>query len=169
MVIYLWSKQNADYCFSTISKSEIVQMTRPRSELQIKCDELGMLVFTHGSVAGTDSIQSHLVKTFSKISGWIKWLFNDTVHCAKYFAAAAGLHFTVFDSVLMDLLIKLAAKGHMRSYRSSFILVSRQSFFLCCCSSATVKQTSVRKYVSYSQKAVITWDKRLIIFNHTLF
>ncbi len=156
MVIYLWSKQNADYCFSTISKSEIVQMTRPRSELQIKCDELGMLVFTHGSVAGTDSIQSHLVKTFSKISGWIKWLFNDTVHCAKYFAAAAGLHFTVFDSVLMDLLIKLAAKGHMRSYRSSFSwfheFFFHEFFFVCCCSSATVKQTSVRKYVRVIHK-----------------
>ncbi len=93
-----------------------------------------MLVFTYGSVAGPDSIQSS-GQNFSKISGWIKWLFNDTVHCAEYFAAAAGLHFTVFDSVLMDLLIKLAAKGHMRSYRSSFLLVSGQGlvlFFLCC-------------------------------------
>lgn len=53
MVIYLWSKQNADYCFSALSKSEIVQMTRPRSELQINCDATDMLVFAHGSVAGS--------------------------------------------------------------------------------------------------------------------
>lgn len=131
-----------------------------------------MLVFTHGSVAGPDSIQSHLVKTFSKISGWIKLLFNDTVHCAKYFVAAAGLHFTVFDSVLMALLIKLAAKGHMRSYRSSFLLVSQQFFlFFCVLLFISSSEANECKKVceNYSQKAVITWDKRIRIFGHTLF
>lgn len=59
--MYLWSKQNADYCFPTISKSVIVQMTRPRSELQIKCDAIGMLVFTLGLIACPHSIQSHLL------------------------------------------------------------------------------------------------------------
>lgn len=133
MVMYLWSKQNADYCFSTISKSVIVQMTRPRSELQIKCDATGMLVFTLGLFACPHSIQSHLHGQNFVESLWhwlIKWLFNDTVHYAKYFAAAAGLLFAIFDSVLMDLLIKLAAKGHMRSYCSSFHLVSRKGFFV---------------------------------------
>lgn len=55
--------------------------------------------------------------------------FQWHVRCAKYFVAAAGLLFTAFDSVLMDLLIKLAAKGRIRSYRSSFHFVSQEGFF----------------------------------------
>lgn len=58
----------------------------------------------------------------------------------------------------MDLLIKLAAKGHMRSYRSSFLDKVWSCFFVLFIRNSEV---NVCKKVceSYSQKAVITWDK----------